>query len=124
MSEITQEQKQGYFDKAVAGLKGQGYQRAIDPHYGGSRCLYRGPNGTKCAVGHLIPDDVYTEEMDDPTPLATVIQAIGVPCDSLDGVWSFFNDLQRAHDAGDEPTLMRSNLRDFAATYEIDAGCV
>jgi hypothetical protein len=27
-------------------------------------CRYRGPNGTKCAVGHLIPDEVYHPDME------------------------------------------------------------
>ena len=27
-------------------------------------CLYRGPNGTKCAVGALIPDELYKEEIE------------------------------------------------------------
>ena len=27
-------------------------------------CLYRGPNGTKCAVGCLIPDDLYDPSME------------------------------------------------------------
>ena len=27
-------------------------------------CLYRGPNGTKCAIGHLIPDDKYTPDIE------------------------------------------------------------
>jgi hypothetical protein len=27
-------------------------------------CLYRGPDGTKCAVGCLIPDDVYHRDME------------------------------------------------------------
>lgn len=25
----------------------------------GTKCVYRGPNGTKCAVGCLIPDELY-----------------------------------------------------------------
>ena len=28
------------------------------------RCLYRGPNGTKCAIGCLIPDDKYEERFE------------------------------------------------------------
>lgn len=28
-------------------------------------CLYRGPNHTSCAVGCLIPDALYTEELED-----------------------------------------------------------
>lgn len=27
-------------------------------------CMYRGPNSTKCAAGHLIPDDAYTRQME------------------------------------------------------------
>jgi len=32
-------------------------------HY--NTCLYRGPNGTKCAVGMFIPDKLYDSGMDD-----------------------------------------------------------
>lgn len=28
----------------------------------GIACLYRGPNGLKCAAGHLIPDEAYNEQ--------------------------------------------------------------
>jgi len=27
-------------------------------------CLYRGPNGRKCAIGHLIPDELYNKRME------------------------------------------------------------
>lgn len=30
----------------------------------GDACFYRGPNGTSCAVGCLIPDDQYDPNMD------------------------------------------------------------
>lgn len=30
----------------------------------GVKCYYRGPNGTKCAVGCLIPDELYEPRMD------------------------------------------------------------
>lgn len=30
----------------------------------GTSCLYRGPNGTKCAIGHLIPDEHYNRCME------------------------------------------------------------
>jgi len=30
----------------------------------GRRCLYRGPNGTKCAIGMFIPDELYDTRMD------------------------------------------------------------
>ena len=51
--------KQAAFDAAVRGLNAQ---RAFsskdnDP----DTCQYRGPNGVKCAVGFLIPDDRYVD---------------------------------------------------------------
>ena len=30
----------------------------------GLKCLYRGPNGLKCAVGVLIPDSIYEKDME------------------------------------------------------------
>lgn len=30
----------------------------------GVKCMYRGCDGAKCAVGHLIPDEKYVPEMD------------------------------------------------------------
>ena len=32
--------------------------------YSGTRCMYRGENGLKCAVGHCITDDEYDEKME------------------------------------------------------------
>jgi hypothetical protein len=47
--------KQEMFNKVWLGLQGQGWKKSI-LH---GQCKYRGPNGTKCAAGHLIPDDKY-----------------------------------------------------------------
>jgi hypothetical protein len=32
--------------------------------YIGSQCALRGANGMKCAIGWLVPDDVYTPDLD------------------------------------------------------------
>lgn len=59
-------------------------------------CLYRGPDGIKCAAGHLIPDDEYDPEYEHQ----------GASEVSLDGESFFGHDLhlvealQNAHDAG------------------------
>lgn len=50
------------FDIVVNHLKTQ-KQRSFFP-YSGNTCAYRGPNGLKCAVGALIPDYLYSEDMD------------------------------------------------------------
>jgi hypothetical protein len=36
----------------------------LDPTDGIERCAYRGPNGMKCAAGHLIPDEQYSPKME------------------------------------------------------------
>lgn len=32
--------------------------------YFGVQCRYRAPNNLKCAIGILIPDDIYTDDME------------------------------------------------------------
>ena len=46
---------QEIFDKVVDHLRKQGH-RSVD-EYGS--CMYRAPNGDMCAVGCLIPDNLY-----------------------------------------------------------------
>lgn len=47
--------KQEMFTKVWKGLESQGWQRSAV----GDNCRYRGPNGMKCAAGHLLPDENY-----------------------------------------------------------------
>jgi len=51
--------KQETFDIVFKHLKQQGCKSL-----NGGRCLYRGPNGLKCAAGVLIPDDKYHEGLE------------------------------------------------------------
>ena len=48
------------FDIMVAHLRQQKRPSRSDS----SGCLYRGPDGLKCAVGALIPDELYSERME------------------------------------------------------------
>lgn len=50
---------QEVFDKVVTALRKQG---AKSQSHG--CCAYRGRWGRKCAVGHLIPDELYDENME------------------------------------------------------------
>jgi len=47
------------FNKVVKHLLAQMKQSSK-----GDNCLYRGPNGTKCAIGCLIPDELYDPKME------------------------------------------------------------
>lgn len=57
--------KQEVFDTVVRHLGKQG-ERAVayDAYDEGSRCVYRASDGKKCAVGCLIPDEMYKPEME------------------------------------------------------------
>ena len=63
------------------------------------RCLYRGPNGTKCAAGCLIPDDEYNESFENKT-----IDSIKDEIPSFDEFSTedilMIKDLQNLHDFG------------------------
>lgn len=52
---------QGLFDKAVKGVLSQGCASYCSTQ---SACLYRGPNGTKCAVGILITDESLIDDIE------------------------------------------------------------
>ena len=53
---------QEVFDYVIGHLVSQGKQ-SIQME-GGESCAYRGDNGAKCAVGVLIPDEVYNDVME------------------------------------------------------------
>jgi hypothetical protein len=64
---------QEVFDRALSGIRTQGYK----PSYGTlpdaspgamGACLYRGPEGAKCAFGHILPDEVYDLRIENSTP--------------------------------------------------------
>lgn len=51
--------QQEFFNITALHLIQQGRQAK-----GQAFCLYRGPNGTKCAIGAHIPDELYLPEME------------------------------------------------------------
>lgn len=57
--------KQELFDIIVAHLRKQGRKSiANNAKTIETTCLYRGPDGTKCAIGCLIPDELYKPIME------------------------------------------------------------
>lgn len=50
---MTKPTNQEIFDKALFGIRQQNYAQSSKF----STCVYRGNNGTKCAVGHCIDDE-------------------------------------------------------------------
>ena len=107
--------KQEIFNKVFLGLKSQGFQQSVNKH---NVCQYRGEGGLKCAVGHLIPDEIYNKEWDDETTLADalpphVYDAMGISADFGASV-DFLMQLQDIHDNYDVPERMEDYYRQFA----------
>lgn len=99
-------------------------KRSYGPYvkFGGEEigCLYRGPNGLKCAAGWLIPDDKYRVEMENvPATIGivfTALEDLGYTSQQI----SLIRSLQGIHDRliFDDPKNFRHELRkdfiDFA----------
>ncbi len=84
--------EQEIFDTVAIHLIKQGKQSA--DAFG--NCLYRGPEGLKCAVGCLIPDEVYQRNME-----CRVVSRLLGNYDSLKFLQPFdalLSKLQYAHD--------------------------
>lgn len=81
---------QEMFDKVVAHARAQNCKAII-----GAKCLYRGPNGTKCFIGALIPDDKYSTALENKmVGRPEVMEAAGL----LKEQAGLANSLQQIHD--------------------------
>jgi len=78
--------KQEAFDKVLTHLRKQGKQAKDDK----GDCMYRAPDGSMCAAGCLIPDDVYKADME-----GELVDALGLFEPELEGLVA---DMQEIHD--------------------------
>lgn len=90
--------KQDIFNIAANGLLKQG-KKSVD----GLSCLYRGPNGLKCAVGMLIPDNLYQDRFEGSSAgesgVINALIKVGVP-NTIEYA-NFLEHLQAVHDYPD-----------------------
>ena len=101
--------RQETYDKVRDHLMNQGERSYI----AGLGCRYRGPNGTMCAVGCLIPDDIYDDGCEGATVTGLTdreFEAIGVA--GQDDI-QFLRGLQRVHDESKDGDFAQG-LYDFA----------
>jgi hypothetical protein len=61
-------------------------------------CLYRGPNGSKCAFGVLIPDEDYSEKMEGNGCHSPIFTRNYEKWGLVENDWLFYIDLQAVHD--------------------------
>ena len=88
----------------------------IDGH--GDMCMYRGPDGTKCAVGCLIPDELYYAGMECLNVEALVVK-FPTLTSMLDEHILLLSELQSIHDAN-QPEQWRFLLHNLALDFELD----
>ena len=116
---------QEIFDRAVIGVITQGKPSVTKTACGASRCLYRGEAGTKCAVGHLIDDAVYTPDLEGNECVRTLVmqaleQSLGkLPEDSF----NLIIQLQLTHDVAstgsDFLPAFIARAREIAADFNL-----
>lgn len=85
----------------------------------GKKCFYRGPNGLKCALGCLINDEFYSQEMECYEPIAqekvnVALEKSGI-LEKLE-FNSFLCELQIIHDLFD-PKCWEGILKELAVKY-------
>jgi hypothetical protein len=84
-------------------------------------CMYRAPDGTKCAIGCLIQDEDYNPRMEGRTVYA--LNSLNMLPDYLVDLKvsspHFLAELQTIHDSVD-PTCWKQSLQEFAHLYSLE----
>jgi hypothetical protein len=113
------------FDTMLTHLRKQG-QRAVDQTHEHmvDTCMYRTSSGLKCAVGCLIPDDLYDRRMEGSDPAGLVDDGFISDWDAEDV--DFLKSAQtRLHDRLPEPayafsTALEKAAKNFAADFKLE----
>ena len=105
------------FDFVVGKIREQGCPSMKE---GSISCLYRGPNGTKCAAGHVIPDEKYDSGFEGCTVIDVPYEGMSTKLKQLYDVLSetghnlgLLRSLQRCHDDA-------SSYKNFMEKFEIN----
>lgn len=116
--------KQDIFNKVAVHLFDQSKRATAND---GEYCQYRGKDNTKCAIGALIPDEMYDEKMEGGS-----VYVLFRRFPAMEEFFSventqFLRELQYVHDnRGSWYTneMMRGALRAVGEAYEVDTSIV
>jgi hypothetical protein len=111
--------EQEIFDVVYLGLADQGFRPSIsfNENVEGTKasCMYRGPDGLKCAAGHLIPDSAYTSDLE-----YTSASALMYFIDNFDeSALNLIDTLQLAHDGAADCEYGLEHVDTFDITPEV-----
>lgn len=110
---------QAAFNKSARHLLKQGKKSGLSKPWG-YQCLYRGPNGTSCAVGALIPKRIEPDECSVsalPYVCPEVIEAWG-GIGAFNAMEELLCELQDVHDSY-PPSRWRAKLRAVAKRFNL-----
>lgn len=115
--------KQQIFDTVVAGLAKQNFEQCKSSS--GTACRYRFRN-RRCAVGHLIPDEVYDKRMEgqlvtDFIDTFPEVFLFVLGHEPTENDIRFLDDLQDVHDGAQSPGQMIDDLGEFAWRWDLHA---
>ena len=106
---------QEFFDKTMERLSKQGVRSAR-----GASCLYRGPNGTSCAIGFHIPDELYKSEMEGKGVVNLLIHHHPELRPLFKGVsYGLMVELQLLHDSDLGTSYFEEQVEKIAARYHL-----
>jgi hypothetical protein len=76
-----------------------------------AKCRYRGPNGTRCAVGHLIADEFYDPAFEGGHVASTpILMAVSKSYPLVVDIESMYQTLSRLQEAHDVAALHKENF--------------
>ncbi len=106
---------QEMFNKAVIGLRRQGWTRAgfVDSR-GNFMCRYADGSGRRCAWGHV---DISLHSGHSNSIWGLHFRSIGIAATLTCGQMNFAQDLQTAHDGGYTPLDMQVAFRGLGERY-------
>jgi hypothetical protein len=111
--------KQELFEFVIDKLIEQGVQ-SVD-EYGD--CMYRGVDGAKCAVGHLIKDEFYNEEYENNSCCHEQVED-ALMLSGVDREYNNFltklQDFHDAHGSWSKEGLRITRIIEFAKNYNLD----
>ena len=130
MKKLSDEQK--IFNKVSRHLLKQGKKSVEKSEDEGLVCVYRGPEGEKCAVGCLINDEYYSKVLENKTVFDPKVQEVleksGVELNVVkdeygtqkgNPIFNMLSSLQNIHDS-EKPSRWAQKLRQFGRIKGLD----
>lgn len=104
---------QEIFNTAYFGMAAQGFKQSLSKDFP----RYRGDKSRRCVVGNLIPDHLYSEEMENLGVAQLFENFPNLPYAGNSEILEFLSSMQSIHDTCDFPHDMQYELDCLARQY-------